>query len=255
MTFYNLLFENSWGMVDEKEVASVLSKALIAKGGDGHIEACLFDMDGVLLDSMPSHSVSWVQAIETVQIKETPNYFYQCEGQVGRETIINLFQQHKNRFPTKDEIEKVYSLKCSLFDDHDKHLAVDYAVEMISDLVDRKLPIFLVTGSGHPSLKSRLQTLFGDIWSDQNIISASDVKFGKPHPEPYLKALERAQKEANRCLVIENAPLGIKSATAADLAVLAVNTGPLSEEELLRAGAVSVLSNLRQIHTIIKSLL
>ena len=56
------------------------------------------------------------------------------------------------------------------------------------------------------------------------LINGEDVKNSKPSPEPYLKALELLKLSSQEVLVIENAPLGIKSAKNANLEVLALQT-------------------------------
>jgi beta-phosphoglucomutase-like phosphatase (HAD superfamily) len=73
------------------------------------------------------------------------------------------------------------------------------------------------------------------------MVTAFDVKHGKPHPEPYLMGLEKAGVSASEAIVIENAPLGVEAAHAAGIYTIAVNTGPLSPKVLLDAGADIVL--------------
>ena len=70
------------------------------------------------------------------------------------------------------------------------------------------------------------------------MITAFDVVKGKPDPEPYNIGLEKGgMLSPNQAIVIENAPLGIESAAAAGIFTIAVNTGLLSDEKLLDAGA------------------
>ena len=69
------------------------------------------------------------------------------------------------------------------------------------------------------------------------MVTAYDVKHGKPHPEPYLMALEKAGIKANEAVVIENAPLGVQAGVAAGIFTIAVNTGPLDDNILLDEGA------------------
>jgi beta-phosphoglucomutase-like phosphatase (HAD superfamily) len=79
------------------------------------------------------------------------------------------------------------------------------------------------------------------------MITAFDVVKGKPDPEPYLKAWERSGLSKEQCVVIENAPLGVKSGKAAGLTVYAVNTGVLSKEDLKLAGADMVFDTMQQL--------
>ena len=71
----------------------------------------------------------------------------------------------------------------------------------------------------------------------ERMVTAFDVKYGKPHPEPYLMGLEKAGVKANEAIVVENAPIGVQAGVAAGIFTVAVNTGPLDGQVLLDAGA------------------
>ena len=95
----------------------------------------------------------------------------------------------------------------------------------------------VVTGSGQTSLLERLNSNFPDIFKPEVMVTAFDVKHGKPHPEPYLMALQKGNLQPNEAIVIENAPLGVRAAVDAGIFTIAVNTGPLADEVLLNEGA------------------
>ena len=69
------------------------------------------------------------------------------------------------------------------------------------------------------------------------MVTAFDIKFGKPNPDPYLMALAKAGLQPNEAIVIENAPLGVLAGVAAGIFTIAVNTGPLPDQVLWDAGA------------------
>ena len=69
------------------------------------------------------------------------------------------------------------------------------------------------------------------------MLTAFDIKFGKPNPDPYLMALEKGEVKPNEAIVIENAPLGVQAVVAAGIFTIAVNTGPLPDQVLWDAGA------------------
>ena len=71
----------------------------------------------------------------------------------------------------------------------------------------------------------------------EHMVTAFDVKYGKPNPEPYLMGLEKAGVKANEAIVVENAPIGVQAGAAAGIFTVAVNTGPLDGQVLLDAGA------------------
>jgi beta-phosphoglucomutase-like phosphatase (HAD superfamily) len=108
-----------------------------------------------------------------------------------------------------------------------------------------------VTGSGQRTLIDYLHTVFSGIFDDHRMITAFDVTNGKPDPEPYLKAWERSGLKKEECVVIENAPLGIRSGKAAGLMVYAVNTGILTREDLAQAD--QVFDNMQELLSFLQS--
>ena len=111
------------------------------------------------------------------------------------------------------------------------------AAEVLRCVKGAGLGIYVVTGSGQLSLLNRLQTNYPGYFSPDRLISSRDVRHGKPHPEPYLMALDRAGLQPWEALVVENAPLGVRSAVAARIFTVAVNTGPLQPQTLTDEGA------------------
>jgi HAD superfamily hydrolase (TIGR01509 family) len=111
-------------------------------------------------------------------------------------------------------------------------------------LKERQRAIWIVTGSGQKSLFARLEGCFPGVFAPERMVTAYDVKHGKPDPEPYLKAWERSGYSKEQCCVIENAPLGVRAGKAAGLYTIAVNTGPLPDEMLQREGADQVFPDM-----------
>ena len=97
--------------------------------------------------------------------------------------------------------------------------------------------ILIVTGSGQLSLLDKLNHHYPDIFRRELMVTAFDVKHGKPHPEPYLMGMEKGNLHPDECIVVENAPLGVRAAKAAGIFTVAVNTGPLPGSALLDEGA------------------
>jgi len=93
----------------------------------------------------------------------------------------------------------------------------------------------LVTGTSRHELYQILPTSLRDLFSV--IVTGSDVKHGKPHPEPYLKSLKGLKIKASAAVVIENAPFGIRSAKQAGLKCIALETS-LPKKYLSEADAI-----------------
>lgn len=205
------------------------------------IKAVLFDMDGVLYDSMPNHAKAWSTAVTEFGLSMSPHEAYLHEGRTGHGTINILAQRHWGRNATTEEMERIYAAKSALFNTCPEPQPMPGAAQLLQSIRSLGLTIVLVTGSAQHSLLTRLAHDFPGIFSAERMVTAFEVKHGKPHPEPYLMGLEKAGVSASEAVVIENAPLGVEAAHAAGIYTIAVNTGPLSPKVLLDAGADIVL--------------
>lgn len=205
------------------------------------IKAVLFDMDGVLYDSMPNHAKAWSTAVTEFGLSMSPHEAYLHEGRTGHGTINILAQRHWGRNATTEEMERIYAAKSALLNTCPEPQPMPGAAQLLQSIRSLGLTIVLVTGSAQHSLLTRLAHDFPGIFSAERMVTAFDVKHGKPHPEPYLMGLEKAGVSASEAIVIENAPLGVEAAHAAGIYTIAVNTGPLSPKVLLDAGADVVL--------------
>ena len=111
------------------------------------------------------------------------------------------------------------------------------AWELLQKIKSEGLTSMVVTGSGQLSLLERLEHNFPGMFHKELMVTAFDVKYGKPHPEPYPMALKKGDLNADEAVVIENAPLGVEAGHKAGIFTIAVNTGPLDGQVLLDAGA------------------
>ena len=203
------------------------------------IKAVLFDMDGILYDSMPSHVKAWKETMCLFGVEASLEEFYLYEGRTGASTINILFNRTWGRDAMPEETEKIYAQKSRRFIELESSESkpMTGALDVLKKVKSLGLKRVIVTGSGQLSLIDKLQKDFPGYFEKDLMVTAYDVKFGKPHPEPYLMGLHKAEIQADEALVVENAPLGVKSAKAAGIRTIAVNTGPLSNEVLLDAGA------------------
>jgi len=211
-------------------------------------KAIFFDMDGVLFDSMKFHARAWTKAMIDIGIPFTEHEAYMHEGRTGHSTIDLAFNREYNRDATEDEKQEIYRIKSRYFESFGQSPTMPYANELLHKVKSQGLQIFLVTGSGQASLLDGLQVHFPNIFRKERMVTAFDVSQGKPHPEPYLQALKKSGFSRAEVAVVENAPLGVESAKAAGLFVIAVNTGPLDEKVLWESGADVVLASMENLY-------
>lgn len=201
------------------------------------IKAVLFDMDGVLFNSMPYHSEAWHKVMKNHGLTLSREEAYMHEGRTGASTINIVFQRELGREATQEEIENIYKEKSILFNSYSEAERMTGAWELLQQVKNDGLTPMVVTGSGQLSLLERLEHNFPGMFCKELMVTAFDVKYGKPHPEPYLMALDKGGFQADEAVVVENAPLGVEAGHAAGIFTIAVNTGPLDEQVLLDAGA------------------
>ena len=96
------------------------------------------------------------------------------------------------------------------------------------------------------TLLNKLNNDYPDIFDIDKRVTAHDVKHGKPNPEPYFKGMEKVNRKATQCMVIENAPLGVESGAKAGCFVVAITTGPIPVETMKKAGAHLVFSSMTE---------
>jgi HAD superfamily hydrolase (TIGR01509 family) len=200
-------------------------------------KAVLFDMDGVLYDSMPHHAIAWTRSMETFGIHMTALDAYATEGARGIDTIRKMMKQQKGIDISLDEAQMMYDEKTRQFHAMGDAPVMPGIIEMMEIIKSQQLAIGVVTGSGQRPLINRLLIDFHGFLDEQHIVTAYDVKHGKPNPDPYLMGMEKAETKPWETIVVENAPLGVKAGTAARAFTIAVNTGPLPDSELLSLGA------------------
>ncbi len=206
-----------------------------------------FDMDGVLYDSMGYHAEAWSSAFSHFGIDFPPVMVYHNEGRTASATINLVFQENVQRNATDVEVEQIYSRKTEIISEYPDAIPFKSAKSLMENLKKQGFAIWVVTGSSQDKFLEALLLDFEGLISSDRIITGKDVTHGKPHPEPYLRALDKSGLKADQVVVIENAPLGIQSAKAAGIYTVAVNTGILDDHFLWEAGADVVIDDLKDL--------
>lgn len=209
------------------------------------LKAVLFDMDGVLFNSMPNHAAAWCKALSKNGFPFEEKEAYLHEGRTGASTINILSQRQRGKDATPEEIKKVYQDKCNEFNKFPLAKPFDGGLELVSKVKASGLTPMIVTGSGQKSLLGRLESNYPGLFKQELMVTSFDVKIGKPDPEPYLMGLKKGHLQANEAIVVENAPLGIHSSVAAGIFTIALNTGLLDDETLIEAGANVLFHSMR----------
>jgi sugar-phosphatase len=194
--------------------------------------ALLFDLDGVLIDSTPAVARVWHRwAIERGLNPES--VVRMAHGRPSRTTIRELLPgadidiDRENREVERREIE-----------DLDGVVLLPGAQKLLRTLPPERWTI--ATSSTRALAEVRLRA--AGLPVPKTIITASDVKIGKPDPEPYLKAAAKLGFAAADCIVVEDAPTGVRAGKAAGARVIAFLT-TMTRRDLEEAGADWIVQN------------
>jgi HAD superfamily hydrolase (TIGR01509 family) len=184
-------------------------------------KAVLFDMDGVIVDSMSYHFISWFEVLRQYNVRINPMVIFEMEGAKWDKVIKLAFKQ--SGVPLfKQVIQKIRKKREEIFNQYFKRYIFAGISEFVKSLKNNGTLVGLVTGS---SLKEVQKMLPEDIYKlFDTVVTGDEVKRGKPFPDPYLAAAKNLKVLPKECMVIENAPYGIKSAKAAKMCCCAIAT-------------------------------
>jgi HAD superfamily hydrolase (TIGR01509 family) len=212
------------------------------------VEAVIFDMDGLLLDTESLYRVAMVTAASGMGY-DFPDEF--CRSMVGTaETELHaiLHQRFGVDFPIARlfqdcELEMWRLLEASL-------PVKPGAAELIAELATRKLPMAVATSTVRRIAEQHLKRAgFFDHFGA--VCTREDVTRGKPHPDLFLKAANDLGVPAERCLVLEDSYHGIRGAHAAGaMPIMVPDMLPATDE--LRALCVTVVRDLHEVRAMLQ---
>lgn len=197
--------------------------------------AVLFDLDGVLIDSTPAVARVWGKWAERHGFNPQ-EVIRRAHGRPSMTTIREYLptgdHDAENRAVERAEIEDVHDI-----------VALPGARELLESLPSDRWTI--VTSGTRALAEVRIRA--AQLQVPKVIVTASDITNGKPHPEPYLKGASLLNFPPAKCVVVEDAPAGIRAGKASGARVIAVTTtsGPA---ELHEAGADWIVRGCQDIH-------
>jgi beta-phosphoglucomutase family hydrolase len=182
---------------------------------DPRAKALIFDIDGTLADTMPSHFAAYQKILKNYGVEFTHDLFISFAGV----PILPQMQMIKERFNPDGFIpEKVAEEK---EDEYRKTLHLMQPIWPVVDVLKKyhgKMPIGCGTGSDRITSRRTLEVIGVSEMVDA-VVTSDDVVHGKPAPDTFLKCAELLGVAPEDCLVFEDADQGIKAANAAGMMV------------------------------------
>ncbi len=197
------------------------------------LKTLIFDMDGVLVDSMPYHVQAMQHIFDRMGIRMDQQIIYEREGEKTIDIIRLLLKKAGVDHDSLDlnKIVENYIKEFNLI----VELRTFESMPECLEVLRLRYKLAVVSGADSPIVHSVLKSLYPGIFSV--VVTGDDIVHGKPAPDPYLKAIEMLNIQKDECIVVENAPVGIQAAKAAGLCCVAVPTY-LNSEELHQADLV-----------------
>lgn len=259
--FQNLYFivvvlcTNKIAMIQISEIQHAFENYMVGLNEPFLFKNIFFDMDGVLFNSMPYHAKAWLKVFDEYGLKINESEPYLNEGATALFTVRAMFKKYRNVEVTEEFSEEIKIRKHVLMSNFPESEVMIGMQQLLKNVTNAGVDCWVVTGSAQDILLNRLEKEYpGSIFRNK-MITAHDVKIGKPNPEPYLKAMDKSGYKVSESIVVENAPMGVLSAKAAGLFTVAINSGPLDPQVLADAGADLVLSGSEELNVIWPKLL
>jgi beta-phosphoglucomutase len=195
------------------------------------LAAVVFDFDGVLANSEPIHLLAFQRVLATVGVELTPaEYYGRYLGFSDRDAFLAV---GADRGLTIDEeqLQALLAVKESIFPELlGEHTLFEGAAACL-DRVAARVPIAIASGALRHEIELMLERggLTGRV---PVIVAAGETPRSKPHPDPYVRAVDRlkaegwlpAETEAATIVAIEDSEWGLQSARGAGLRTVGVTT-------------------------------
>ncbi|MBD3675026.1 MAG: beta-phosphoglucomutase family hydrolase [Planctomycetaceae bacterium] len=179
--------------------------------------AIIFDCDGTLVDSMPSHYIAWVQTVADYGLTFDEDRFYALGGW----PTIKVAQLVIEENDLDVSAQKLTDIKEARFEENlDKIKIIQPVVDVVEEYYG-KLPLAVGTGAIDRICREML-THVGLLDRFEAIVAADHVQHHKPAPDTYLEAARQLSIPAAECLVYEDTQPGIEAALAAGMQVVDV---------------------------------
>lgn len=207
------------------------------------IEAVIFDMDGLLIDSEPLWQKAEILIFKRVNIALTRELCLQTKGLRIDEVVDYWFVRYPWTNLTKQEVENlIVAQVIELIQLQGKPLAgVNYAVSFFR----QKVKIALASSSSLPIIQAALQKLdLTDVFTE--VYSAESETWGKPHPGVYLTTANKLQVAPQNCLALEDSLNGVLAAKSAQMKCIAIPE-PLQRNNPKFAIADVILNSLEEL--------
>jgi HAD superfamily hydrolase (TIGR01509 family) len=204
------------------------------RGRNAAVQAVIFDMDGVIVDSEPYSMQALIDVLRHYGIVPTEEDIRRSYGRRIRDDFADYF----SRYGVTAHLETAIARKEARY----YHLAAGHlqplagVIPLLKRLRDHGYRLALASSGDRVKVAFGMQALSLDGTFDA-VVCGNDVRHSKPDPEIYLLAAQRLQIPPAGCVAIEDAPAGVEAAKRAGMRCIAV-TNSVAPEQLRKADLI-----------------
>ena len=198
-----------------------------------NIQAILFDMDGVVIDSEKLYSQSEKGLLSQYGVSFDDSDWLKIKGCTEKQFYDLVYSKFNIDIPRNDLIKQGREFLKKIFSDNLKYMD---GFDDVFSILRKKYKLGLVTSTGIELVK-HIDGILSIYEKFDIVITSADTNSHKPNPDPYLTAMKYLNVEPKQCIVIEDSIQGVKAGKAAGSFVIALE-GSLEKEFLVEADCI-----------------
>jgi len=191
------------------------------------IKACIFDLDGVIVDTAHYHFLAWKRLAKELGIELTPDHNERLKG-VSRMRSLEIILELGGISLSNDEKEKLANKKNVWFVDYIERMVPEEIFpgvrSLIHELKARGIKVALASSSKNAKTVIQLLGIQNEF---DAVVDGGMITHSKPHPEIFLLAASRLGVAPHECLVFEDAEAGVEAALAAGMKCIGIGSPQL----------------------------
>jgi HAD superfamily hydrolase (TIGR01509 family) len=209
------------------------------------VDAVIFDMDGLMLDTEHLYKIAWQKAASQLGYPLEDGFYFTLVGQTNADGETAIVERFGPDFP----LAGFRALWPHLWREEVSAAGIPLKpglTELLEFLAARNIPVAVATSSDQQYARFSLEAAGLDLGRFSHLVTGEQVEKGKPAPDIYLEAARRLNVSPAGCLALEDSDAGISSASQAGMmAVMVPDLKPPSEAAL--GAAFRVLKSLHEV--------
>jgi len=209
-----------------------------------HIQAVIFDLDGVITDTAEYHYLAWKKLADELNIPFNRNFNEALKGVSRMDSLKKIISRAQPALSfSEDELNRLADRKNEYYKEYIQQITPDDLLPGITDLMEeiKQKGIKIGLASASKNAMVVLEKLGITSFFD-GIVDAATIEHGKPDPEIFLAAARQLHAESASCVGIEDAEAGIQAIKAAGMFAVGIGTADKMKEADLRVEGTQKLS-------------